>query len=57
MSREMEILIDKLDRWQMSLIAGDYMTESEERTFKTLEGVQNRIKEAIAMAEEEAKHG
>lgn len=55
MSREMEILIDKIDNWEMEIIAADYMTQEDHLRVRMLHGVRNKISEAIEEARKEGK--
>ena len=47
MSREMQILIGKLDSWEMEIIAADYMTPEDHIRVRMIHGFRNKIDEAI----------
>ncbi len=56
MSEEMKILIDKLDNWEMQIIAAEFMTPEDHIRVRMIHGFRNKIDEAIKQARaEEAK--
>ena len=57
MSEEMKILIDKLDNWEMQIIAADYMTPEDHIRVRMIHGFRNKIAEAIEKARKEAANG
>ncbi len=57
MSREMEILIGKLDSWEMEIIAADYMTPEDHIRVRMIHGFRNQIDEAIKEARKEKADG
>ena len=57
MTKEMEILIDKLDRWEMEIISAERMTIEDHLRVRMLHGVRNKIDEAIKEARKEEENG
>ena len=57
MSREMQILIGKLDSWEMEIIAADYMTPEDHIRVRMIHGFRNKIDEAIKEARKEKADG
>lgn len=55
MTKEMEILINKIDMWEMSIIAAEFMTLEDHIRVRMIQGVRNKIYEAIEEARKEEK--
>lgn len=57
MSEEMKILIDKLDNWEMQIIAAEFMTPEDHIRVRMIHGFRNKIDEAIKEARKEKTDG
>ena len=57
MSREMQILIGKLDSWEMEIIAAEFMTPEDHIRVRMIHGFRNKIAEAIEKARKEEANG
>lgn len=57
MTREMQILIDLLDNWEMEIIAADFMTQEDHIRVRMIHGFRNNIDEAIKQARKEETNG
>lgn len=57
MSKEMQILIDLLDNWEMTIIAADFMTQEDHIRVRMIHGFRNKIDEAIKQARKEETNG
>mgnify|MGYP006874702183 CR=1 FL=1 len=53
MTREMQILIDLLDNWEMEIIAADFLTQEDHIRVRMIHGFRNKIDEAIKQARKE----
>ena len=57
MSREMQILIGKLDSWEMEIIAAEFMTPEDHIRVRMIHGFRNKIDEAVKEARKEKTDG
>ena len=57
MIEEMKILIDKLDNWEMQIIAAEFMTPEDHIRVRMIHGFRNKIDEAIKEARKEKTDG
>ncbi len=57
MTKEMEILIDLIDQWEMEIIAADFMTQEDHIRVRMIHGFRNKIDEAIKQARKEETNG
>lgn len=57
MTKEMEILIDLLDNWEMMIISAEFLTPEDHIRVRMIHGFRNRIDEAIKQARKEEENG